>query len=239
MGYWSKGYRGRKRKSRWVRHVSRFSELKWTLGDAVDEIREAFLQLGGFSMGHLMAEYGERYGEPAKRYAQETLPKWRGGTVELSGQTMERLVELVPPFLSASERFALLEKILKRNPVYPPTVRVDINGKEPGIGLANLDLALAGMRHTDALAHLPSKVMETATWLYANDITAARAMLAEVESRKNEVMRASAVRELDLLRRTITSGQIKNATYSVKMPAGTLVVSVVTPEPSLWQRLFG
>ena len=81
--------------------------------------------------------------------------------------------------------------------------------------------------------------MQVATWLYADDITAARAMLAEAASRENEVIRASASRELDLLRRTVVSGQVKNASYSVRMPAGILDVSVVTPEPSLWQRLFG
>lgn len=239
MGYWSREYRGKKRKSSWSRRVSRFSELKWTLGDAVIDIRSAFFTLGESQTMWLLAEYGERYGESAERYARQTLPKWKSGDVDLSGQTMERLVELVPPFLSASQRFALLEKILKKNPVYPPRIEVKIDGKAPGEGLAELDRTLAGMRQTDALAHLPAKVMQVATWLYADDITAARAMLAEAASRENEVIRASASRELDLLRRTVTSGQIKNASYSVRMPAGILDVSVVTPEPSLWRRLFG
>ena len=95
------------------------------------------------------------------------------------------------------------------------------------------------MHQTDTLAHLPPDVMQTATWLYADDMTAARAVLAQMQSRENELIRASASRELDLLRRTVVSGQVKNASYSVRMPAGILEVSVETPEPSLWQRLFG
>lgn len=223
----------------WDRKPSRFSELTSILGDAVYDIRRTFLELNGPAMQRLLAVYGHQHGESAAQYARNTLPKWQRGAVTLSGQTMARLVELVPPFLTAAARLALLEKILEKNPTRPPTVRIEIDGKEPAKGLLELDKALAGMRLTDPLAHLPPKVMKAASWLYADDITAARAMVAQIDARKNEIMRASAQRELDLLRRAVTAGQIKNAHYSVKMPAGTLEVAVATTPPSLWARLFG
>jgi len=46
-------------------------------------------------------------------------------------------------------------------------------------------------------------------------------------------MRESAERELRVLRRTVESGQVKHATYTVNMPAGTLSVLVFTPRPSV------
>ena len=64
-------------------------------------------------------------------------------------------------------------------------------------------------------------------------------MIAQIDARKNEEIRSSAQREIDLLRRAVTAGQIKNARYSVTMPAGTLGVSVATKAPSLWSRIFG
>lgn len=219
--------------------VSRFSHLKAILGDAVYDIRRTFLGLDKPTLQRLLTVYGQRHGDSAANYARKILPKWQSGAVTLSGQTMERLVELVPPFLTASARLSLLEKILQKNLTNPPTTRVEIDGMAPATGLAELDSALASMRHTDPLAHLPPKVMQTATWLYADDITAARAMVAQIDARKNEAMRASAQKELDLLRRATMAGQIKNASYAVHMPAGTLEVAVVTPAPSIWKRLFG
>lgn len=56
--------------------------------------------------------------------------------------------------------------------------------KEPIGGYAELDSALASMQHHDVLAHVPEKVMQAASWLYDDDITAARGMLAEAERRK-------------------------------------------------------
>lgn len=102
--------------------------------------------------------------------------------------------------------------------------------KEPIGGYAELDSALASMQHYDVLAHVPEKVMQAASWLYDDDITAARGMLAEAERRKNDIILASATREIALLKRTIQSGQVKSASYSVQMPAGNL--SVLAYEPS-------
>jgi hypothetical protein len=75
-------------------------------------------------------------------------------------------------------------------------------------------------------AHLPERVMKAASWLYANDITAARAMLAEAERKENDIIRASATREIALLKRTVQSGQVKSGSYSVQMPAGNLSVEL-------------
>jgi hypothetical protein len=98
--------------------------------------------------------------------------------------------------------------------------------RKPVAGWAELDAMLASMQHYDLLAYLPERVMKAANWLYANDITAARAMLAEAEGKENDIIRASATREIALLKRTVQSGQVKSGSYSVQTPAGTLSVEL-------------
>jgi hypothetical protein len=61
------------------------------------------------------------------------------------------------------------------------------------------------MQHYDVLVHVPEKVMQAASWLYDYDITAARAMLAEAEREENDIILASATREVALLKITIQS----------------------------------
>lgn len=94
------------------------------------------------------------------------------------------------------------------------------------------------MKLTDNLAHVPEYIMEVANWLYADDITVARAMLSEAESCRNEIIKASAVRDLQLIIEGIWSGQIKTATYKVNTPSGDLKIQIYTPRKSLWQKIF-
>lgn len=230
MGY----YRYNKRKYRSWRSrdysPSKYSVLVSLFGDAVGDIKQTFLALEDEALDALLEDYSDMYGDAAGKYARNTFPKWKTGATTLSGQTMQRLVQLVPPYLSPEQRFTLLQKVLKCNKPSKPYKSIRINVKEPTEGFAELYLALASLQHDDVLAHVPERVMQAASWLYDDDITAARAMLSEAEGRENDIVLASATREVALLRRTIESGQVKSANYSVQMPSGKL--SVVAYEPS-------
>lgn len=209
---------------------SKYSVLVGYFGDAVSEIKKTFLTLDQDALEDLLADYGAIHGEAAQKYATTTYPKWKKGSVNLSGETMERLVELVPPYLSAEQRYGLLTKVLERHKTKNRAWKtIKINIKEPNDGFSQLDDALASMQKNDALAHLPESVMKAATWLYDDDVTACRAMLAQAENKENELMRTNAKREIELLKRTISSGQVKSASYSVEMPAGKLEVIAYTP----------
>lgn len=221
---------------------SRFSELSRMFGGAVGGIRLAFLNLDDDALEGLFEDYGSIYGDSAGRYAKQTYPQWKSGATKLSGQTMERLVALVPPYLDPSQRFSLLEDVVKRHQSTghsKPYKTVEVNSELPAAGFAEIEQALSQMRQEDDLAHIPPQVLDAAKWLFDDDITAARALLAEAESKKNEIIKATATKELALLRRTVEAGQVKQASYSVEMPAGRLSVRVVTPKKSLWKWLFG
>ena len=210
---------------------SKYSVLQNMFGAAVGEIRGAFLALDDDALDELLSDYGSMHGEPAEKYARATFPKWKLGSTKLSGQTMERLVELVPPYLSSEKRFEILQKVLEKNKPSGLALRtiIKINVEEPALGFAEMSEALFKMSHEKVLAHLPGAVMKAASWLYDDDITAARAMLAEAERKENDIVRASARKEIELLQRTIQSGQVKAATYSVQMPAGRLSIVAYSP----------
>ena len=197
-------------------------------GPSISAIRAAFFNLPEADLDELLDEYGERYGKSAKSYAQKTFPKWKSGETKLSGQTIERLIELTPPYLSQEERYRILRLLLKHHK--PKSNRsVHINLKEPEAGLSQLLAVMEEMKHIDLLSFLPDQVMEAATWLYSDDVTAARAMLAEATRKECSLIRASAIKEIELLERTIKSGQIKTASYSVELPNGMLSVTASIP----------
>jgi hypothetical protein len=216
---------------------SKYTQLTRLFGDAVEEIKNAFLDLDVDAREELLLDYGTIHGESAERYARKTFGAWRSGTTKLSGQTMERLVELVPPYLPPSIRLKILKLVLDKNKPRGTFATVKINVKDPVDGFALLDSEIARMNVADELAYLPEKVMDAATWLYDDDVTVARAMLAEAAKIENDMLKRNAMKEIELLKRTIRTGQIKAANYSVEMPAGRL--SVVATSPSLFASILG
>lgn len=229
------GYYGRRRYRSWRSRgwsnspPSKYTILSGLFGSAVDQIREAFERLDQEALDELFADYGAIHGDSAEKYARKTYPKWKSGVTKLSGQTMERLVELVPPYLSPDQRFAILQSVLKLHKKSTPSKTIKINVKDPAQGFSELSHALSQMKHEDVLSHLPERVMKAASWLYDDDITAARSMLAQAERLENDLVRAKAEREIQLLERTITTGQVQAANYSVEMPSGTLNVVAYSP----------
>lgn len=231
MGYYSRRHYRNWRSRSWGSSFKppKYSVLTKLFGNAVGEIRHAFMKLDEDALDELFSDYGNIYGDSAERYARKTFPQWKNGTTNLSGQTMERLVELVPPYLTPELRFSILKSVLKQHKKTGTWRIVKINVKEPTQGFTELQQALASMSQDDVLAHLPEEVMKAASWLFDDDITASRAMLAEAERLENNMIRAKAEREIGLLKRTISTGQVQAANYSVEMPAGKLEVVAFTP----------
>lgn len=223
------GYRRFTRYSYRDNPESKAAKLQRKFGGATDEIKRAFFAMDTRKMNALLQRYGQIYGDKAEDYARRTMPKWRSGEVNLSGQTLERLIKLVPPHLDAEKRLELLNLILKRHERVPNTQRIEVNVKKPEEGFSEIDRAMNRIVVTDELAYLPGEVMDIAKWLYEDDVTTARAMLAKLSSAETQALKASATREIELLKRTIRSGQVQSASYTVKTPGGNLVISATTP----------
>jgi hypothetical protein len=241
MGYYGRGYYRNWRSRGWKGSASpsKYSALVELFGGAVEEIRHAFMALNKDALNELFYDYGAIYGGSKEKYARRTFPNWKSGARKLSGQTMERLIELVPPYLTPEQRFSILRSVLKQNKKRGSWKTIKINVKEPTQGFVELQLVLDSMEHDDVLAHLPECVMEAASWLYDDDITAGRAMLAEAERLENDIIRSNAARDIKLFKRTILSGQVKAASYSVEMPAGKLNVVIYTPSCFVATVCFG
>jgi hypothetical protein len=242
MPYYGRRYRSwRSRGWHGSSAPSKYSILRGLFGEAVVDIKSSFLQLPQEALDELLDDYAAIHGDAAGRYARNTYPAWQSGKTQLSGQTMERLISLVPPYLSSEQRFALLQKVVKKHKNSGIRRRIEVNSDEPNEGFQQIETALSELVLTDPLANLPAAVMDAAKWLYDDDITAARAMLAEAERIENDLIRSNARKELELLGRTIKNKQIKSASYRVEMPAGVLQVTVYTPSlaSKIWKSVFG
>lgn len=115
MGYYH-GYRRRKYTNWRGRGYGRnagslkYSALFRNFGSIIGEVRSAFFALEDDALDALFNDYGVIHGSSAESYARKTFPSWKSGKTSLSGQTLERLVELVPPYLEPEQRIGLVRR---------------------------------------------------------------------------------------------------------------------------------
>jgi hypothetical protein len=145
-----------------------YYDLYSQFGAGVDEIKNTFLRLDYKSRHELLRKYLKLYGLGAYEYADKTYEDWKSGRVELSGRTMERLMNLVPPYLSSEQRIRILKHVLLLHRKRPQkSWRVTIDATAPLEGIAELGRALESFVFDDELAYLPMSVMRAAKWLYS------------------------------------------------------------------------
>src|SRR5437016_2761156 len=82
------------------KHIREALELQAKYELLYDSVREAFFGLDPAARKALLDEYKELHGAQAASYAAKTIPAWASGRRRLSGQTMTRLLELVPRHVS-------------------------------------------------------------------------------------------------------------------------------------------
>lgn len=211
------------------REPSKYQKLTDLFGDAVGDIKSAFFNLDKTALELLLTAYGKRYRENAERYARKTFHSWRTRTIELSGQTMERLIELVPPHLTAEQRYNLLTVLVKKHKPKGLHRAIQIRLDDPDPGLVELTNAIDSMKVNDKLANLTKRVMKAAHWLYDDDITAARAMIAAVTRHETDLILSNVIRDAALIRTAIQSGKVDQAGYHIELPAGSITVTTLKP----------
>jgi hypothetical protein len=71
-------------------------------------VRQHLFKFDSVNMQAFTGYYTERYGDNAGRYLTNTITQWAAGTVKMSAQTEQRILECVPKFMAIEEQFELL-----------------------------------------------------------------------------------------------------------------------------------
>jgi hypothetical protein len=94
-----------------LQHIREAEELTRELGGTDKDVKEYFFRLSHRELGKVLELYGQRHGDKARLYAEETIPRWRSGSVKMAGQTAARLFDLLPPLMPLSDKYRLAENL--------------------------------------------------------------------------------------------------------------------------------
>lgn len=217
-----------------ARHMSERSALTHTFAGIDADIERIFLSLPSHQLEGVFARYSAAHGSKAESYARQTYEKWKSKTVKMSGQTAERLLNLVPPCLSAEARFDLIKKL--RSGHLRPTHQQIVTS--PQTWRHDLAEPIRNLVSRSAAFSLPDHITKRAAWLANGDTQAAQSLLAAAEQ-EEAVIR---IRFLDAEFRRIEAlilniENTRSVTHTISLPQGTIVVTIALPQKTLWQSV--
>src|SRR3569833_1370062 len=144
------------------RHIEAARQLSLELGGTDQDVKQYFFSLPPNEMGQLLALYGQKHGAKAQDYAEKTIESWRSGKRHMSGQTMERLFNLMPPRMPLSAKYKLIENLW--NHVGPRSRKIIRIGLDANID----DIVGAARSHIEEVVvqyRIPNSLERRFEWL--------------------------------------------------------------------------
>ena len=84
-----------------------------------DDIAALFFTLDPRSIELMFKHYERDHGRAAHDYAVKTYREWKTGTVRISGKVADRLLAIVPHYITFDQKYRLLENIWKKQTKAP------------------------------------------------------------------------------------------------------------------------
>lgn len=181
------------------------------------------LNLEQKALEDLFALYRQEFGAGAARYARRTYDKWKSGEVRPNRQTFDRFLTHLPSVMSFDLKCEVLRKLRQE---YCPKAdyRLTVDTRSWREDVAPLVAEIVNKSYT---AELPRYVERKLRWLAADDMRAARRILAESQARESQNALFLLEREFDNMEEVLrAAGERGEVTHTVRLPLGTITLTV-------------
>ena len=203
-------------------------------GGIEKDILQVFLSLPTFALNGLLSRYGEKFGRGAEQHARKTYPSWQTGAVKPAAKTLEKLVELLPPFFTIEQRFELIRK-LRTHHLERRSLRLTTTPEQWRSQLAPL---IQELFDHGAKSHLPQIVYEKATWLTNGDAAVAQKLLRTIDQEEAN-LRFSRIED-EFRRIQFLLENVKNVepvSHTIELPQGTISITIQRNQKTLTAKI--
>jgi hypothetical protein len=94
-----------------LQHIEEGRRLSIELGGTDTDVKNYFFNLSKRDRDLVFQEYGERFGDKPKSYAEEAFPEWKSGRRQMSGLVAGRLFKLLPEFMPLEAKLKLVKSL--------------------------------------------------------------------------------------------------------------------------------
>ncbi|MBI3973458.1 MAG: hypothetical protein HY332_19470 [Chloroflexi bacterium] len=191
------------------------------------DVKNEFFSLPWSKLERVFRIYGDQYGDGAERYARTAYEKWRTGAVAPSGQTLTRLLNVVPEVIDFPTKLALYRRLRNAHRQHE-RLTVTLTG---ATDLALVEDAARRIVERARAQPLPFAVENCLTWLSQGDGLVARQLVSEAEVHEGEAVAGALRRELTTLRDMLERSLVPvDASHFVQLPCGLITVAFAKPK---------
>ena len=206
------------------KHIREARELSETLGGTDQTVKKYLFGLTGAKLDSVLEQYGERYGELAAAYAEETMPRWKSGKVQMSGMVAERLYSFLPQGMPLKTKYDIAEELWRHvGPSSSKTLRFGPSATPQSI-VSNAEEYISNVVVD---YKIPSSLEHRFDWLTSNDVEVKQALLNHLrdldKSLVVEAVRLQSGVMVDRLNQD-SSGRIQHFSHTVSVGKHVLVI---------------
>jgi len=225
-----------RRNYRYYPHIpSKREKISEIVAGIDDEIIQRLFNFQHATLDKFFEYYGYEFGENAERYARKAFNDWKTRRKKPIGNTIERMINLVPHFLSDAERYDLL-KILYEKKRYREFHSIEILLGQSTEELSKLESIFNHLCHKPDMQDLPPETQRTISWVCNNNSILARKIMATIEKEQSALIVNFARIELKQLYESIQELQDSVVgIHEIKLPHGTITITI--KKPSLFQKI--
>ncbi len=199
------------------------------------DIQKIFFALNAETLDTLFKKYGQLHGKNAEEYARKTFPQWENGKTILSGQTAERLLNLIPPYLPQNTKYDLVKKLrdyyLKKQTKHISTTYE--KWKDDVIPAIN------NLIKVSSDFKLPETLMQRAVWLTNGDVDAVNKILASLEHEEARIRVSYLAIEFERMQHLVDHvPHTQSIRHLIELPQGNINVIIEKEKQTFMQRLF-
>ena len=199
-------------------------------GSLVDRVTRIFFSMDPATVDRVLQAYRERYGDGAYAYAKRTIGAWKQGQVKQVGQTVMRLLEVVPHFVDLDTKFELARIVREETLRRLRQSRIDYVIPADG----DLGLPMTQMKEViDAQLgiELPPGVLEDQTWLSREDAALFQKMIRDNERLLLSEWYADFFARVRLLQRMRMRGETNAKIVAYfELPTARISLRIVEPK---------
>jgi len=188
-------------------------------GGIDSDVLYIFFNLDEEQLKRLFKFYADDYGSSAAHYARKTYTKWQAGEVKPIGQTIERLIETLPPLLDFETQCELLRKLRagtrKRE-------RYDFH-LSTNDWIDKVFPIISRVIDKSYKEELSDEVFQRLEWLSGGDLQAAQKILAHSEAQESHNAVALLEDEFEHIKELLRSLPINGkVTHTIELPYGSI-----------------
>lgn len=204
-------------------HIRARAELSRELGGTDLDVLQVFFELDDNRRAELFRHYRGQFGDSAASYARAAYSKWKSGQVKCSGQTVSRLIAILPAVIDFKTKCWLLQRIRERTRKRD-TVCLSV---DPSAWQATVIPHLEAAIGRPFTYQLPAAVARRLTWLSSDDGQLATRLLAEVEAAESAAAAAFVEREMRVLGKMISDidGPVR-ITHVITLPCVAITLEI-------------